>query len=165
MCCYATQAPLKRVFVKHECPRWQQSPKFAIFTMKVMVKITSSLTLVSLEKGFIRWVCMPNMKWNKRPKGPHIVHLSTMCHLFDRSARAAIFVYSSAWKQKLGRRHWDLASCQVSLNSVQRFQRRSRKCLSQSDASTAILFFFHHPEKHKFGRGRWFLASCQFLLN
>ena len=26
---------------------------------------------------------------NKRPKGPHILHLSTifMCHLFDRSAR------------------------------------------------------------------------------
>ena len=33
---------------------------------------------------------------NKRPKGPHIVYLSTMCHLFDRSARAEIFVYSSA---------------------------------------------------------------------
>ena len=32
---------------------------------------------------------------NKRPKGPHIVHLSTMCQLFDRSARAEIFVYSS----------------------------------------------------------------------
>ena len=44
---------------------------------------------------------------NKRPKGPHIVHLSTMCHIFDRSARAAIFVYSSAWKHKLG--CWDLA--------------------------------------------------------
>ena len=36
---------------------------------------------------------------------------------------------------------WDLASCQVSLNSVQRFQRRSRKCLSQSEARAAILFF------------------------
>ena len=29
---------------------------------------------------------------------------------------------------KLGRGRWDLASCQVSLNSVQWFQRRSRKC-------------------------------------
>ena len=65
---------------------------------------------------------------NKRPKGPHIVHLSTMCHLFDtRSAREAIFVYSSARKHNLGSRHWDLASCQVSLNFVQRFQRRSPK--------------------------------------
>ena len=32
-------------------------------------------------------------------------------------------------KNKLGRGRWDLASCQVSLNSVKRFQRRSRKCL------------------------------------
>ena len=31
-------------------------------------------------------------------------------------------------KHKLGRGRWDLASCQVSLNSVQRFQRRSWKC-------------------------------------
>ena len=44
-------------------------------------------------------------------------------------------------KHKLGRGRWDLASCQVSLNSVQRFQRRSRKCLSQSEARAAILFY------------------------
>ena len=44
-------------------------------------------------------------------------------------------------KHKLSRGRWDLASCQVSLNSVQRFQRRSRKCLSQSEARAAILFF------------------------
>ena len=42
---------------------------------------------------------------------------------------------------KLGRGRWDLASCQVLLNSVGRFQRRSRKCLSQSEAMAAILFF------------------------
>ena len=45
-------------------------------------------------------------------------------------------------KHQLGRGRWDLASCQVSLNSVQRFQRRSRKCLSQSEARAAILFFW-----------------------
>ena len=44
-------------------------------------------------------------------------------------------------KHKLCRGCWDLASCKVSLNSVQRFQRRSRKCLSQSEARAAILFF------------------------
>ena len=44
-------------------------------------------------------------------------------------------------KHKLGRGLWDLASYQVLLNSVQRFQRRSRKCLSQSEARAAILFF------------------------
>ena len=43
-------------------------------------------------------------------------------------------------KHKLGRGRWDLASCQVSWNSVQQFQ-RSRKCLSQSEARAAILFF------------------------
>ena len=31
-------------------------------------------------------------------------------------------------KHKLGRGRWDLGTCQVSLNSVQRFQRRSWKC-------------------------------------
>ena len=44
-------------------------------------------------------------------------------------------------KHKLGRGCWNLASYQVSLNSVQQFQRRSRKCLSQSEARAAILFF------------------------
>ena len=44
-------------------------------------------------------------------------------------------------KHKLSRERWDLASCQVSLNSVQRFQRRSRKCPNQSETRAAILFF------------------------
>ena len=44
-------------------------------------------------------------------------------------------------KHKFGRGRWDLASCQVSLQSVQRLQRRSRKCLSQSAVRVAILFF------------------------
>ena len=44
-------------------------------------------------------------------------------------------------KHKLGRGRWDLASCQVSFNSVQRFQRRSRKCFSQSETRAAILIF------------------------
>ena len=44
-------------------------------------------------------------------------------------------------KHKLGRGRKDLASCQVSLNSVQRFLRRSRKCIGQSEAKAAILFF------------------------
>ena len=47
---------------------------------------------------------------------------------------------------KLGRGHWDLASCQVSLNSVQRFLRRSRKCLSQSETRAAILLFSIVPK-------------------
>ena len=63
-----------------------------------------------------------------------------MCHLFDRLARAVIFIYSSDWKIKLDRRCWDLASCQISLNPVQQFQRRSQKCLSQPWAMAAIVF-------------------------
>ena len=38
------------VFVKQECPQWQQSPKLAIFSIKVMVKVTRSLTFVSFKR-------------------------------------------------------------------------------------------------------------------
>ena len=40
-------------------------------------------------------------------------------------------------KHKLGKRRCDLASCEVSLNSVQRCQRRILKCLSHSEARMA----------------------------
>ena len=81
----------------------------------------------------------------------------------QRPGRPSCF---SDWpeKHKLGRGHWDLASCQVSLNSIQWFQTRSRKCISQSEARAAILFFWS-AWKHKLGRGHWDLASCQVLLN
>ena len=127
---------------------------------------------------------------NKRPKGPHIVHLSTMCHLFWRIGKGGHLVFpigpkntnlvedveillpvkfgcrpfsgfrgevenvsanhrpgrqscfsDRPEKHKLSRGHWDLAYCQVLLNSVQRFQRRSRKCLSILEARAAILSF------------------------
>ena len=68
-------------------------------------------------------------------------------------------------KQQLGRELWQFTSCQVSLNFVQRFQRRSRKCLSQSEARAAILFFPDLPEKHIRGRRHWELASYQVSLN
>ena len=86
-----------------------------------------------------------------------------MCHLFDRSVRAVIFIYSSDWKTQLGR-CWDLASCQISLNPVQQFQRRSQKCLSQSWAM-ATIFFTDRPEKHRLGKGRWDLDSCPVSSN
>ena len=50
-------------------------------------------------------------------------------------------------KYKLGRGRWDLASCQVSLNSVQLFKSKSRKCLGQSEARASILFFPISPKK------------------
>ena len=49
---------------------------------------------------------------NKRPKGPHIVHLSTMCHLFEESAKADIFVYWSPRKTQTRKRM--LRSCFLS---------------------------------------------------
>ena len=67
-------------------------------------------------------------------------------------------------KLQLSRGRWDLASCQVLLNSVHRFQRRSKKCLSQLEARVAILFF-RSTQKHKLGRGCWDLVSCQVSLN
>ena len=66
--------------------------------------------------------------------------------------------------RKLGRGHWVLASCQVSSNSVQWFQRRNRKCRSQSEAEGPSCFS-DQPEKHKLGRGHCVLASCQVLAN
>ena len=62
---------------------------------------------------------MPPNHINKRPKGLFNMHLSTICHLFDESARVAIFFTDQPEKHKFGR--CDLASCQVSLtlNSVQ----------------------------------------------
>ena len=44
-------------------------------------------------------------------------------------------------EHKLGRGRWVLAFCQVSANSVQRFQRRSWKCHSQAEGGTASLYF------------------------
>ena len=60
-------------------------------------------------------------------------------------------------KHKLGRGRWDLASYQVSSNSFRRFQSRSRKCLSQSDARVAILFYLRLAWKHKRGQGGHFV--------
>ena len=62
--------------------------------------------------------------------------------LSQSEARVAILLFPDRpEKHKLGRGRWDIASYQVSLNSVQRLQRRSRKCLSQSYARAPILFF------------------------
>ena len=62
------------------------------------------------------------------------------------------FIFGRPEKHKLGTGRLDLASCQVSLNSVRRLL-RSRKSLSKSDAMAAILVS-DRPEKHKLGKGR-----------
>ena len=67
-------------------------------------------------------------------------------------------------QQKLSRGRWNFASCQVSLNAVQQFQRRSRKHFSQSETRAAILIF-GSAQKHKLCREFWDLASCQVSWN
>ena len=66
-------------------------------------------------------------------------------------------------EHKVCRGRWDLATSQISLNTVRRFKRRCRKCFSQSEARTVILFS-DRPEKHihvlVLGRGRCRLRSC-----
>ena len=76
-----------------------------------------------------RWILFSGFRWE-------VENVSAN----QRPGRPSCFFYRPE-KHKLGRGPWYLASCQVSLNSVQRFQRRSRKCLSQSEARAAILFF------------------------
>ena len=107
--------------------------------------------------------CSMNVQ-TRGPKG-HISCTWVQCatSLRNRPRQQFLFI-DRPEKHKLGRRRWDLASCQVSLNSVQRFQRRSRKCLSQSEIREAIWFLWS-AQKHKLGRGRWDLASSQVSLN
>ena len=75
------------------------------------------------------------------PKG-HISCTWVQCDTILRNRSRQTFLFTPRPKKhKLGRGRWDLASCQFSLNSVQRFQRKCRKCFSQSEARAAILFF------------------------
>ena len=54
---------------------------------------------------------------------------------------------TQTWYTPVGRR--DLAFCQVSLNLVQQFQRRSPKHLRQSEAGWPSWFFFRSAKKKK----------------
>ena len=67
-------------------------------------------------------------------------------------------------KHKLGRGPWDLASCQVSLNSVQRF-RGEVENISANQRPGRPSWFSVRPEKHKIGSGRFDLASCKVSLS
>ena len=75
-----------------------------------------------------RWIPFSGFRWevenvsaNQRPGRPSC--------LFDQLE-----------KHKLGKGHWDLASCQVSLNSVQRFQRRSKNVSAIRGRSCHFVF-------------------------
>ena len=49
-------------------------------------------------------------------------------------------IVSDLPENKLCKWHWDLPSCQILLNSIQRFQKRSWKCVSQSEVGDYLLF-------------------------
>ena len=83
---------------------------------------------------------------------------------YQRSGRPSCFS-DRPEKHKLGRGRWDLASYEVLLNSIQRFQRRSRKNVSANQRPGRPSCFSDRPEKHKLGRGRWDLASYEVSLN
>ena len=77
--------------------------------------------------------------------------------------RTAVSFFRSPEKHKIGRRRWDLASCQVLFNSVQKFQRRSRRCLSQSEAKRPSLFS-DRPKNTKLVEDVEILLPVKFCL-
>ena len=94
---------------------------------------------------------------NKRPKGPHIEHLSSMNNLWWWIGQGGEICFLTVTPPPpIVRGYWILATCDVSSNSVQLYHKRSR---SQSEAGSAILVF--RSAKKKFGRGHWTLASRQ----
>ena len=65
------------------------------------------------------------------------------------------------WAKKHFVEDVELASCQVSLNSVQRFQ-SSRKCFSQPEARATILFFSIGPKNTNLGEDVEILLLVKF---
>ena len=104
----------------------------------------------------------------RSPKG-NKSYTWVQCANFFRNRRPGrLFLFTDRpEKYKLGRGRWDLASCQVSFNSIQRFQRRSKKCLSESEASAAIFFFRSARKTQTWSRTlrSFIIASCQVWLN
>ena len=74
------------------------------------------------------------------PKGPQLCSLSTSSWSITRA--------DNDWPEKdnLAGGCWVFASSQVSLNSIQRSQRTSRKCLIQSETRAAISLFWSARE-------------------
>ena len=70
-----------------------------VWSSIIVCKKVMGLLCRNSTKFQVRIRPWPLTYWhNKRPKGPHIVHLSTMCHLFEKSVKVDIFVYWSARK-------------------------------------------------------------------
>ena len=121
--------------------QWWGTLGISIGCSEVNSKCTVELGSTINNKQELKWAKTYCLQKTRGPKG-HISCTWVQCASFltDQPGQEFLFTHRPE-KHKLGRRRWDLAPCEVSLNSVQRFQRKSRKCPSQSEASAAILFF------------------------
>ena len=117
---------------------------------------------VNLVKRFSKIYTRPvSFHFQMQTNGPkgHITCTWVQCATFlkDQPGWPFLFTY---WPNN--RKHyggcWDLGSCQVSLNSVQWFRRKSR-IISANERPGQPFCFSDQPEKHKLSRGCWDLAS------
>ena len=114
---------------------------FVLMLRPFFPELIMSTDLLSFEHPSVLLFCLIIIK-TRGPKG-HISCTWVQCATFLKNWPGQPFCCSD-WpeKYKLGRGCYDLASCQISLNSIQPFQKRSRKCLSLSEARVAIFFVF-----------------------
>ena len=90
---------------------------------------------------------------NKRPKGPHIVHLRTMCHLFEESVKAVHFCLL------IGRKNTNLVLdveilLPVKIRCIPFSGFREVENVSANQRPGRQSCFSNRPEKHQLGRGR-----------
>ena len=92
---------------------------------------------------------------------------STIIYNVNVGYVAAILIFRSALKHKLGRGRWDLDSSQVSWDSIQRFQNEVENVSANQRSGQSSWFSDSPPppkkNTHKLGRGRWGIASCQVV--
>ena len=119
-------------------PSWfSNRPKNLIEDVKTLLPIKFRQILFSGYRGKVEYVSA------KQRPGAHLGFLS---------ARKT---------HKLGRGRCVLALCQGSSNSVQWFQRRSRKCVSQSETGAVILVSWSALQT-QLGKGSWDPVSFHF---
>ena len=95
------------------------------------------------------------------PKGPHIVHLSTMCHLFEESAKVDICLLISPKNKNLVEDVKILLPVKFCWIPFSGFRGEVEK-VSANQRPGRQSCFSNRPKKHKLGRGRWDLASYKF---
>ena len=74
------------------------------------------------------------------------------------------FFFRLVQKTQFGKGRWDLASWQVSLNSVQSIQRRSRKCPTQPIRGRAVILFSIGPKNNNLVVNVEILLPVKFQL-